>query len=136
MSAALETLARTLYGEARGEGRAGIEAVAAVILNRARRGGWWGNDVAAVCRKPFQFSCWNADDPNRTRIEAVSESDPAFALCRRVAARALAGTLVDPTDGATHYHAAHLDPAPAWTRTLRATAVIGRHVFYRERTGP
>ena len=62
-----EVLARTLYGEARGEGLPGIEAVACVILNRvafakARGRYWWGNTVSQVCLKPGQFSCWNAGD--------------------------------------------------------------------------
>ena len=42
---ALDTLARTLWGEARGEGRAGMQAVANVIRNRAARPGWWGRSV-------------------------------------------------------------------------------------------
>ena len=47
-----DILARTIYGEARGESISGMEAVASVVLNRvafAKRRGrfWWGK---FVCR--------------------------------------------------------------------------------------
>src|SRR5688500_4029200 len=61
----LDTLARTLWGEARGEGRNGMQAVANVIMNRYKlarsNSGYarqWGRTVAEVCRKKYQFSCW------------------------------------------------------------------------------
>lgn len=129
----LDVLARTIWGEARGEGRAGQEAVAAVILNRVRlaeeRGGWWwGRSVAEVCRRPWQFSCWNENDPNRAKVEAVTPANQSFACCREVARRALAGELADPTGGATHYHAKSI--LPPWARRRTPSAVIGRHLFY------
>lgn len=70
--------------------------MASVILNRvafAKRRGryWWGNDVKSVCLKPAQFSCWNANDPNRKKLLALSPRDPAYRLCKRIAKRALAG---------------------------------------------
>ena len=40
----IDTLARTIWGEARGEGSAGMQAVANVVMNRAAIGGWWGNN--------------------------------------------------------------------------------------------
>jgi len=130
---AVDALARTLWGEARGEPVRGIEAVAAVIVNRVRaaerRGGfWWGGSVVAVCRKPYQFSCWNANDPNRPKLLAVTTADPVFATCLRVARRAVAGLLPDPTGGATHYHAVGLHPD--WAAGHSPSAEIGRHVFY------
>ena len=128
MSRELDVLARTLWGEARGEGRSGIEAVAAVIMNRLATGRW-GATAEAVCRARKQFSCWNPDDPNRSKLERVDEGDAAFALCREVAAEALAGRLADPTGGATHYHVRGL--SPWWARGLGHCAAIGAHVFYR-----
>lgn len=134
----IDVLARTLWGEARGEGKAGMEAVAAVILNRVEiaknlRGYWWGNNVIQVCQKPFQFSCWNKSDPNFKKLIAVNETDDIyFATALRVARRALLGFIKDPTYGATHYHARNLAPAdiPAWAKGKKPTAVIGRHIFY------
>ncbi len=133
MDQEIETLARTIWGEARGEGCAGMAAVAAVIMNRVRvaksRGGyWWGSSIIAVCRKPWQFSCWNADDPNRDKMLALDGRDLYFATALRIARRAFYGALEDPTGGATHYHAAGM--TPSWSRNEKPVAVIGRHVFY------
>jgi len=131
----IDTLARTLCGEARGEGQAGMEAVAAVIMNRlavaAEHGGqyWWGSSTAAICQRPWQFSCWNEGDPNRPQLEAVAEDDLWFASALRIARRAAHGLLADPTGGATHYH--HHAIVPSWTIGRRPSASIGRHLFYR-----
>ncbi|MET4731497.1 N-acetylmuramoyl-L-alanine amidase [Thalassospira sp. MBR-102] len=129
-----EVLARTLYGEARGEGLPGIEAVACVILNRvafakARGRYWWGSTVAQVCLKPGQFSCWNAGDPNRVKLLKLSARDPAYRLCKRVATRALAGEIADMTQGATHYHTHAVDPY--WARGQVPVAEIGGHLFFK-----
>lgn len=128
-----DILARTIWGEARGEGKTGMEAVAMVILNRAavaqtRGGYWWGNSIIEVCQKPYQFSCWNKEDPNYRKLVSVNDSDVYFATAQRVARRALLGFLKDPTYGATHYHARHV--APKWAKGQRPCAVIGRHIFY------
>ena len=130
----IDILARTLYGEARGEELAGIEAVACVILNRvafakARGRYWWGNTMAEVCLKPGQFSCWNAKDPNRKKLLKLSPRDPAYRLCKRVARRAMAGDIADQTEGATHYHTPAVDPY--WARGHVPVAEIGGHLFYK-----
>lgn len=133
--AAIDTLARTLWGEARGEGQPGMEAVAAVVLNRlavarAHGGGfWWGGDIAGICTRPWQFSCWNEGDPNRQQLEAVDAKDLWFASALRIARRAVHGLLADPTGGATHYH--HRALMPSWAIGRRPSASIGRHLFYR-----
>lgn len=133
---AADILARTIFGEARGEPVRGKEAVAAVIMNRVRRaraaGGtyWWGATVEDVCRRPWQFSCWNDADPNRAKIESVPTDNRVFQSCQRIARRALAGTLADPTDGATHYHAKMVNPP--WARGRAPSAEIGQHLFYSD----
>ncbi len=135
-----DTLARTLWGEARGEGVPGMAAVAAVIVNRMRASArriaqgqapaWWGGpDAAGVCRTPWQFSCWNRDDPNRALLEALAPDAAVLLPARTIADAALDGRLGDPTGGADHYHARGLKPA--WVRGRRPAATIGRHVFYR-----
>lgn len=129
----VDTLARTIYGEARGESVRGKEAVAAVVMNRVARamergGWWWGSSVAEVCRRPWQFSCWNEGDPNRSKIERADENDREFASCLRIARRAIQGALADPTRGATHYHAQVV--APPWAAGREPSAVIGRHRFF------
>ncbi len=130
----IDTLARTIWGEARGEGSVGMQAVAAVILNRhkiseAKGGMWWGNTPIQICQKPYQFSCWNRSDPNFRKLIDVGEDDLYFATALRIARRALCGALSDPTSGATHYHAAGI--SPYWAKNEKPVAVIGRHIFYR-----
>lgn len=132
---ALDILARTIYGEARGELVRGKEAVAAVVMNRVRRGRdrggyWWGDSVVDVCTKPWQFSCWNTNDPNREKVLAVSDRNRTFRSCLRIAGRALDGRLSDPTDGATHYHARAV--SPPWSKNRQPSAEIGGHVFYND----
>ena len=84
----LDTLARTLYGECRSESREGKIAVAHVIKNRADNPKWWcrksgdgipDDTIEAVCRHPWQFSCWNLDDPNRPKLLAATPADKKFA---------------------------------------------------------
>lgn len=132
---AVDVLARTLWGEARGESVRGKEAVAAVVINRVRRarargGYWWGGSVVEVCRRPWQFSCWNDGDPNATKCAAVTVEDRNFRACLRIARRAVAGVLDDPTGGATHYH--HRAVVPPWTRGRVPSAEIGNHLFYND----
>ena len=129
-----DILARTIWGEARGETLTGKEAVANVVLNRlktAQRRGkmWWGNSIIDICQKPMQFSCWNENDINRKKLLAVTEADQQFAICQRIARRALNGVLPDHTFGADHYHEASI--MPDWAESRVATVTIGHHVFYQ-----
>lgn len=135
---AMDILARTVWGEARGEpdARASMAAVAHVVLNRRDAPCWWGQSVASVCLKTWQFSCWNPGDPNRPRLQGAGPQDAVFALAREIAATLvrmdpLARARSDPTQGATHYHARDLTPLPAWARGLQPVVVIGHHLFYR-----
>ncbi len=130
----IDVLARTLWGEARGEGTEGMHAVAAVILNRVRiaeeRGKyWWGGNIIQVCQKPYQFSCWNRSDPNFRKLQDADENDLYFATALRLSRRAVIGALEDTTEGATHYHA--IGTMPYWAKREKPTAVIGKHIFYR-----
>lgn len=124
----VDILARTIWGEARGENREGREAVASVIMNRVadRR---WSKNVAEVCQWPWQFSAWNKGDPNRAKILAVTVSDPVFKECLAIAQRAVSGALIDKTGGATHYHTTGI--RPNWAEEEKISARIGTHIFYR-----
>src|SRR5688500_14939750 len=100
----IDVLARTLWGEARGEGSGGMQAVAGVVLNRlavSRRKGklWWGNDVIGICQKPYQFSCWNKNDPNFGKASGVDARNIHFAVALRIARGAVEGRLGDMTGG-------------------------------------
>ncbi len=130
----IDVLARTLWGEARGEGEAGMEAVASVVLNRVKiaqeRGGyWWGGNIIQVCQKPYQFSCWNRSDPSYLKLTAVDGKNRDFTLAQRVARRAVNGQIKDTTGAATHYHATYV--SPYWAKGKMPTTQIGAHIFYR-----
>lgn len=140
----VDVLARTLWGEARGEGVAGMVAVGWVIKNRAEIAANWmrvrsrphplfGNGTIAIaCTKAMQFSCWNASDPNRAKLLAVTNADPGFAAAAALAGDVAAGRTPDPTasiGGATHYHEASI--RPYWSVDAGPGLSIGRHVFYR-----
>ena len=127
-----DTLARTVWGEARGEGNAGMAAVAHVVINRqtisAQRGSmWWGDSIIQICQKPFQFSCWNKDDPNYSKALGVGSNDLVFVTAQRIARRVIYGISADTTNGATHYHVAGM--TPYWVGKAKPVAIIGRQVF-------
>lgn len=143
---AVDTLARTLWGEARGEGIAGMTAVANVVINRLTiaqryeadhpgRPEWWGDSIAAICTHPAQFSCWNADDPNRAKLLAVTLDDPQFVEALALASQAVNGRLPDTTGGADTYEATALGWCKSWGANKPPknipTAEIGRQTFYR-----
>lgn len=126
------TLARTIYGEAASETQAGKEAVANVVINRARDRRW-PSSIASVCRQPWQFSCWNANDPMRARIENKwPGSSNVFDQCVAIAETATRYQLADRTGGATHYYANYIG-VPAWVTNspnARVSVQIGVHKFY------
>lgn len=126
-----DLFARVLWGEARGDGRVGMQAVANVILNRARHPRWWGEDVRGVCLKPYQFSCLLQNDPNFPKLLDVTASDPDFRDALALADAALTGTLADITAGSDHYVMTSWVARTVWTVNHTAVAVIGHHSFYR-----
>jgi cell wall hydrolase len=127
----VDTMARTLWGEARGCGAAGMRHVASVIQNRASHPSWWGNGVISVCLQPWQFSCRNPGDPNRDKLLAVTTRDPDFAVAMEIAQQAVAGQLPDETNGADSYYALSMSTPPAWAAKSVRTFADGWHAFYR-----
>ncbi len=97
-----------------------------VVLKRfekakERRNVWEGH---------WQFSCWNANDPNRAKLEAVGVGNKIFDQCLRIARQAVDGELEDSVSGATHYHVDGL--SPPWAKSREPVAKVGRHVFYKD----
>lgn len=129
----VDVLARTLWGEARGEGFAGMVAVGFTIKNRAARPGWWGNDIISVCRHPWQYSCWNVKDPNYPCLSGSRPIPTAeYVKAREAALVVIAGRQPDPTGGATHYYSTSMKTPPAWAVKAKQTVQIGRHRFFRD----
>ena len=125
-------MALTMWGEARGEGEEAMRAVGHVIDNRRRMGADFVTDTVS---EAFQFSCWNAGDPNRNAIERVlelpegSEEHEMWRAARRIADEILAGRSADPTGGALFYHTDAV--APRWSRGIAPVRRIGSHLFFR-----
>lgn len=135
-----EIMAKTIYGEARGEGAEGMEAVACVIMNRFRARKWFTGyrekygvkipSIAETCLKPKQFSCWNKNDPNRPLLDKIDAGNEVFSGCLRLAARAMAGELEDFTNGATFYHTKAV--RPRWAMHKSPCYEVGNHLFYND----
>lgn len=125
-----QCLAEALYFEARGEPLRGQVAVAEVILNRVDAPGY-PKTVCGVVRQgqggqcQFSYTCDGRSDAIRERA--------AFVKAGKVARLMLDGAPRVLTGGATHFHTREV--RPGWARRLPQTAMIGRHLFYRETTG-
>ena len=125
-------LTEALYYEARSEGERGEKAVAEVVFHRLNSGKY-GDTICAVVhdgadRKVCQFSFTCNGDMDRPR-EVV-----AWNQAEELAARIFTGEvrLRNLTGGATSYHAVYVKPY--WAPSLKRTAQIGNHIFYRGRT--
>ena len=135
-----DILARTLWGEARGEGVAGQIAVAWSIRNRVEmdlhndgKPDWWGEGYAGVCKKPYQFSCWNRNDPNFAYLSGAKPIPfRELAQARIAADQVIDGKVPDPTGGATHYYATTMPKAPTWVKGATLTLKLGHHVFFKD----
>jgi N-acetylmuramoyl-L-alanine amidase len=120
-------LALALYHEARAEGRAGMEAVASVVLNRVAHSAF-PDDVCSVVTEggtapPCQFSWW-CDG------RSLRPGEPrAWQQALAIAADALAAPPRDRTGGALFFHSARI--ATPWRVERARTVQIGGHVFYR-----
>jgi N-acetylmuramoyl-L-alanine amidase len=125
----LDIMARTIWGEARGEAREGRVAVAWVVRNRLLRPKRFGATIARICQQPYAFSCWNHGDPNRSKMLSLGETDTMFSECRQIALSVLNDEIADPTQAAQFY----FNPdtaAPKWATGHKPVAVIGHHAFY------
>lgn len=130
-ASAIDTLARTIWGEARGEQAEGRQAVANVVINRVRRKSkFYGFTVEEVCRKTKQFSVWNPGNVNLAKMHAVTPADKIFAACLELARQAVKGVLQDLTSGSRHYH--RIDISPKFAQGKQPVVIIGNHCFYND----
>lgn len=131
MSFSEQIAVRTLWGECRGEPEDGQRAVAHVLWNRLHDGRW-GKSLATVCLARLQFSCWNASDPQRDRMAALSDDDPVLAKMRRIVTDA-SSAVDDPTGGALYYYSDSMKTPPDWAAKMRFLCQIGHHRFYTDK---
>ena len=129
-SRSLECLTSAIYHEARSEPIDGQRAVAQVVLNRVRHPAF----PASVCGVVFQgshrrtgcqfsFTC----DGSLSRQREAG----AWIRAQQIAQEALAGAVFAGVGNATHYHTTAI--LPYWAPSLRRSAVVGSHIFYRWR---
>lgn len=124
----LDCLTTAVYYEARGEGQAGMQAVAQVILNRARHPAfpqsicgviYQGAGRRTGCQ--FSFVCNGAMNGRR--------EGGAWERARQVAVRALSGQVYAQVGNATHFHTTAVNPR--WSGSLVRVTQVGSHIFYR-----
>ena len=129
---ALECLTQAVYYEAATEGVDGQRAVAQIVLNRMRHPAYpasvcgvvyQGSERPTGCQ--FTFTC----DGSLARLPAQS----LWKQAHKIAAEALAGKVYSRVGHATHYHADYV--LPYWADSLDKSVQIGRHIFYRLKSG-
>jgi hypothetical protein len=116
--AAVERLAATLLRVGADQEVRVLEALAAALVNGCDRDGPTG-DFGLAEPEPAAF----------LDQAPAGDCDPKLTVGRRIARRAVRGSLVDPTRGATAFH--RVDANPAWARDLLPVAVIGSFLFYK-----
>lgn len=136
----IDVVARTVWGEARGEPWRGKVAVVWVLRNRAaqalaymektgaKRHALYGDgSLSSAARMPYQFSVWNRRDPNRKKL-ATAHKSAAWPDCVRAVLSVMDGTEPDPVSTATHY--TELKARPAWAKGRTPVTVIQNHKFF------
>lgn len=121
----LHCLAKTIYHEANTEPLLGKYAVAYTTINRALHPKYPGS-ICAVVRQPGQYSWFGA---GKWRVSDSESYKEALSIARYIVETFRHE--LDPTNGATMFHAKHVKPKWNWKK-LRKTAKIGDHVFYAE----
>jgi spore germination cell wall hydrolase CwlJ-like protein len=130
---AANCLAAAIYYEAGNEPEEGQRAVAQVVLNRVRNPAFPRSVCAVVyqgsertdLKCQFSFAC----DGAMARMPDAQ----GWGRARRIAVEALAGTVFPSVGLSTWYHT--LAVKPDWSDRLQPVAVVGAHIFYRDR-GP
>lgn len=114
----VQLLALCIWSEARGEPYLGKLAVGHVVQNRVAAQSWFGQTMGAVILKPWQFS-WFNEPTGPVQVDDA---------CLAIADLTARNVTIDPTGGATHFHADYVKPD--WAALMKFTGQIGRHLFY------
>jgi spore germination cell wall hydrolase CwlJ-like protein len=120
-------LSLCVWREARGEGMLGKRGVAHCILNRVNARSFFGHDVQSVILKPYQFSSFNASDPNADKWPAVD--DPSWMDSQAAAHQVLSWNDPDLTSGALYYFSPPLTAPPHAWGSVGVTLVVGNLTF-------
>ena len=131
-----DIIAQTILGEARGEGKAGMYAVACVIKRRIELKSY-PNTATKVCLERSQFDYWTKrssvqwDDQNRANVRNLLRANtPPVRYAKMLAVN------IDKIDlsfikNADHY--CHVNINNYWTKDQTPVKIIGKHKFYKLR---
>lgn len=131
-------VALCIWREARGETLDVKKAVGWSIRNRFLRPGWWGHSWEGIVLLPWQYSSFNHNDPNATKLP--TSADPSWGDSLTAASMVWTADVLstpfipDPTSGADSYFDMSLDSnPPSWATdgSKQHTLDIGRLHFYR-----
>lgn len=120
----IDIVAKTIYGEARGQGIEGMKAVASVIWNRAN-----GNisKLKSESLKPKQFSCWNKGPV------VPDKKSKVWLECEKIAKSMYSGGFTPITTG-DHYFAYKgkykVKNEPYWALNRNPVDTKGDHKFF------
>ena len=119
----------TVVQEASNQPYEGQVGVAEVIQRRAGTKFMSDGTIVGTVLRPYQFSGWNTQDPNRVRVARMLDDDPVYLQCLAAWRDALGGVSVVP--GAVFYYNASIVPTPpTWASTDKLVRIIGAHSFY------
>ena len=118
-------LAKTIYGEARGESIETMFAVGWVVRNRLQSGRH-GSTYKDVVLQPKQFSCWNKGDLNYKVIQGVLKGR-LWEVCIGVAIIVMqSAEKHNPVFGVKHYYDKSMDSnPPGWAEDGEFMTVYG-----------
>ncbi len=127
-------LSLAIWREARGELITTKIGVAWTVRNRVQNPGWWGHDWLGCLLLPWQYSCFNHNDPNATKLPM--SKDPSWQDSLNVARNVMhePPLVSDPTGGATSYYDTSLDSDPPKWATDGSnvhTITLGGLNFYK-----
>lgn len=125
-------LARLLLGETEGQPELARAGVAYTVINRFK-GSNTGTTLKEVMLKPNQYDgLWNVHTIDKVRYPSNRDSPEEWRLSYEVAEKVLAGTVADPTNGATNFHSYSVgDPDwPRWATPDKYKAKFGNIYFY------
>ena len=131
-----DTLAQTLLGEARGEGKAGLYAIACIVKRRMELKSY-PNTAMTVCLEPSQFDYWTQrkrvkwDDQNRANVRRLMKGNTELVRYAKMLAININRVDLNYTKNADHY--CTLDTHNYWTKGNKPVAIIGQHKFFKLR---
>lgn len=111
-------LTSTIWGEIRGGNKEAKENVGQVIRNRYDHARQHNPQVTwrDICLAPDQFSCWNHEDPNRSKMLSSNSHlrTPSWEECANVAWGIMHGINQDRVKGAKHWYSNSMLNPPSW----------------------